>query len=140
MGDNLGLVDSFNPEKVANKITYEYMEHTLIFRIFPDEFSYETLNKLLNNRNALIVDDTNKYGVLNNYIEIKKEDETITVRFVNKMGNLDEKSLLVQFKEFLNQIIAVSYSENLSDSKYSFMNYFKGKEKKLGVRDEEVFK
>ena len=129
-----GIIETFIDTDDDTKSFYNYNENELLFTINNSSSSYNSLEKILNRRNAVIIDNTNEFGLLINYLVLSRSKDKILIKFVNRLGRLNELELLKTFEILLETIIT-------RFSSYEVVDYGeKIKGKKLGVVNEEVFK
>ena len=91
-----------------------------------DDPLYFLLNRLLMYKNPLIIDDDETYGVLRKYIELKKEEDRITININNKMVNDKDYDSIDKWHIFIKNICSDPRSK-IEDFniKYNLVKFFR---------------
>ena len=86
---------------------------------------YLPLNRLLLYQNPIVIDDDETYGLLRKYMEIKKENDLITIKFINKMYEDSDYDKLEKWSIFIKNIFSDSRSKIEDDNiKYKLIELF----------------
>lgn len=87
---------------------------------------YFPLNRLLMHKNPLVIDDDDTYGFLRKYMEIKKEEASITVKIFNKMANDKDYDYIEKWRVFIKNIGADPRSKIEDNNiKYNLVRFFR---------------
>ena len=96
------------------------------FKFDSNDPLYFPLNRLLEYQNPIIIDDDETYGELRKYMEIKKEDDDITITFNDTMIKEEDYDPFEKWRVFIKNIAADSRSKIEDDNlKYKLIEFFR---------------
>ena len=90
-----------------------------------DDPLYIPISTLLMGNNQLIIDDDKTPGVLRKYMEIKKEEDNITIKFQNNMVNDKDYDFFHKWKVFIKNV-SIDPRSKIKDNniKISLIEFF----------------